>query len=262
MSDPFEDELRDINNLNSQMLGGDESKIIDVTEVSDERASPAPKKRKLIFIGIGVVVVAVVAGFVWSKQGAQPDAAYSNIDAVLSKPVKQVAPPVDEPASPDISLVKPAVDVAASGIPLVSVAAASATPVASTIASPQPSLPSLASNLEIQNLKSELAAAENKLVSMTAELAAAKNAAANEKKVVLAAAKACPPPVKVKEQHTLSQSETGISVLMDNGLIYAANGDFIELSVGQNFPGYGKLVKVDKDARLFETPNHTYFLKD
>jgi len=50
--------------------------------------------------------------------------------------------------------------------------------------------------------------------------------------------------------------------LMEKGLIYSSNSDYVELKIGDNFPGYGRLIRVDRIAKTFETSTGAYVLKD
>lgn len=293
MSNKFDVELHDMASLNEQMLGSKGSEIIDVTATSTTEDSASRKfrfrkltRRQMGYLAGAVFAAVVVVTIVVKKQNeTHLDVVLpANISAVLEKPVTKPPMPVDQPSSSsvDVAITAPAADIAAT---LTSTPASSTPQPASGVAADTASSSFVPSDLhsrvrpspvaiEIDPLKKELAAVKNELASKTAEIAALKSAAAKPKSVKLATTavaateKSAAKPVvvakpKLKETHDLSMKASGIAVLMDSGLIYSSeSGDFVEVSINQNFPGYGKLVRVDKDAKTFETPSHIYFLKD
>lgn len=288
MSNQFDVEMHDMDSLNEQMLGSKDSEIIDVTATSTTEDSASRKfrfrkltRRQMGYLAGAVFAAVVVVAVVVKKQNeTHLDVVLpANISAILEKSVTK--PPAPEPfsdqmlpSSVDVAIAAPAADIASA--PAVSTPQPASGVAADTVSpplappGPQPS----PVDIEIDPLKKELAAVKNELASKTAEIAALKSAAAKPKSVKLATAvvaaaeKSAMKPVvaakpKLKERHELSIKESGIAVLMDSGLIYSSeSGDFVEVSINQNFPGYGKLVRVDRDAKTFETPNHIYFLKD
>lgn len=288
MSNQFDVERHDMDSLNEQMLGSKDSEIIDVTATSTTEDSASRKfrfrkltRRQMGYLAGVLAVIAVVAVAVKKQNETHLDVVLpANISAILEKSVTKPPMPVDQPlpSSVDVAITAPAADIAstpaastpqpASGVAVDTVSPSLAPSDRHSKAQPSPV------DIEIDPLKKELAAVKNELASKTAEIAALKSAAAKPKSVKLATAvvtaaekSAAKPMVvakpKLKETHDLSMKESGIAVLMDGGLIYSSeSGDFVEVSINQDFPGYGKLVRVDKDAKTFETPNHIYFLKD
>lgn len=304
MNQQFDSELNDLADLNYQMLGGKDSKIIDVTDVSEGK--PVKKAFKLsrqqMIIVISFLVVATVAGVaVIKKQDSLTESIPANVSAVLAKSAKQPVPMAAEVAQPAqlagasatpatgvqlpdarapaqvvASAAAPAHTIVAPVAPVVpaaSIVPTVAAPIVPTVAAP------VSESDEIKQMKKDIFALRNELSGKTAELEAIKHgprklatraepkseigSGIEVKKVVKQSQPVLvPEKPKEKEKHSLSMKEGGIAVLMDSGLIYSSNGNFVELSIGETFPGYGKLVKVNKDKKTFETPNHIYFLKD
>lgn len=271
MSDIFDVEMSDVASLNGQLLGGKGSETIDVTashiEDSSSRKFSFRKLTRRQILGIVVVslvAMAVIAGVV-KKQNieTQPNVATSasaNVDAILDAPATKPPIPLEAPAT----LEARAVDIAAPApVSAVVESPASAvqpskaqTPVADKADQPKEDITAESPASAVQPLKAQTSVTDEVNL-LKRDLAAAKAALKSTAKPVGTFTK-----MKLKERHELSMSKAGISVLMDDGLIYSSGGDFVELSINQIFPGYGKLVRVDKDARTFETPNHIYFLKD
>lgn len=272
------EDLPGLNSLNDQMVGeSDESNTIDVTDITSTPAIKkklTPKLKRQITLGmVVVVVVGVILVMATSKQ----DSVIGNpgLDAMLTKKVGAPTPLV-EPSVVSTPLVVPAaasaigeatpLDIAGPAIAASHPASAvlATNPAATARVTPVVEAADLAALAALSDMKKRILEAEEELANKTAELTAMKREKreAAKTKITVSAVKPTVIITKEKEHHTISMAEKGIQVLMSDGLIYSSGDDFIEASVGNNFPGYGKLVKVDKDARLFETPNHVYHLKD
>lgn len=258
--------LDDLNNLNNQMLGSKESHIIDVTSIVEEdttKPGMSAKFKWMLLLGsIGLVIIAV--GMVVLKESGpiSPIAVVVPPKIAVSSPVVDLAPQSAVPASAPASI--PTLNPLAE-MPVI-------TPASAVIQAP------VADNADIVvALQKQLLEAKNALDSKTAELEATKRSKPKEILKVkeipklqitpsVAAIPQAPVPINKissqKEIHTLTYADSGIAVLMDGALIYTSKGESIELAIGENFPGFGKLVKVDKKAKTFETPHHIYYLKD
>lgn len=257
--------LEDLNSLNGQLLGSEESQIIDVSsivEVDTKKPGVSAKFKWILLLGgIGLAIaIAVAVGVNALKESVSisPIAVDVSPEITVSSPVVELAsqsavpafvPPLDPLAE------MPVIDSTSAVIEAL-----------------------VADNADIvAALQKQLSDAKIALDSKTAELEAAKRSKPKEnlkvkeiQKSQIAPSVATPSPAPApteksaikKEMHILTRADSKIDVLMHGALIYTSKGESIELLIGDNFPGFGKLVKVDKKAKTFETPHHIYYLKD
>lgn len=255
--------LEDLNSLNGQLLGSEESQIIDVSsivEVGTKKPGVSAKFKWILLLGGIGLAIAIAVGVNALKESVS----ISPI-AVDVPPAITVSSPVVELASQSaVPAFVPPLDPLAEMPVIDSTSAVIEAPVAD--------------NADIvADLQKQLSDAKIALDSKTAELEAAKHSKPKEnlkvkeiQKSQIAPSVATPSPAPApteksaikKEMHILTRADSKIDVLMHGALIYTSKGESIELLIGDNFPGFGKLVKVDKKAKTFETPHHIYYLKD
>lgn len=252
----------DLKNLNSQMLGSEENQIIDVTsivEVDTTKPGMSSKFKWMLLLGsIGLAAIAVGIIALKESVSTSPIAVVVPPEITVSSPVFDLVPQSAVPAF--VPLLNPLAE-----MPVIDSASA-------VIQAPA------ANNVDlVADLQKQLLEAKNALDSKTAELEEAKHSKPKENlkvkeipesQIAPSVATLSQAPVLIeknsvkKEMHILTRANSGIDVLMHGALIYTSKGESIELSIGDNFPGFGRLIKVDKKSQTFETPHNIYYLKD
>jgi len=184
-------------------------------------------------------------------------------------PVGAPAPVVEQPSQPATTSPPPAIDSAqqSPGIsPAPLPASQELVSVAPTAIPATPSAATSAGGLdkEIAEIKVQLAARDSLISDLTKEIAKLKSEVKSEAKTPAqqkAAAKTDVSPARPKEI-VASMTELGIIALLNDGIVVRSDaGEDVPISVGRVSKKFGKIVKVDPEAKVLVTEARIYKLR-
>lgn len=270
-----------MSNLEQDILDREFGRNETVIDAEVTTPSRRRKSRKLVLVMLLLAMIAVMAAGVMllrPKSGV-PSAEIAEVMARASMPqqapkadtpVGAPAPVVEQPSQPATTSPPPAIDSAqqSPGISSPAPLPASQEPV-SVAPTAIPATPSAATSAggldkEIAEIKAQLAARDSLISDLTKEIAKLKSEVKSEAKTPAqpkAAAKTDVSPARPKEI-VASMTELGIIALLNDGIVVRSDaGEDVPISVGRVSKKFGKIVKVDPEAKVLVTEARIYKLR-
>lgn len=266
-----------MSNLEQDILDREFGRNETVIDAEVTTPSRRRKSRKLVLVMLLLAMIAVMAAGVMllrPKSGV-PSAEIAEVMARASMPqqapkadtpVGAPAPVVEQPSQPATTSPPPAIDSAqqSPGISSPAPLPASQEPV-SVAPTAIPATPSAATSAggldkEIAEIKVQLAARDSLISDLTKEIAKLKSEAKTPAQPK-AAAKTDVSPARPKEI-VASMTELGIIALLNDGIVVRSDaGEDVPISVGRVSKKFGKIVKVDPEAKVLVTEARIYKLR-
>ncbi|MBZ0295976.1 MAG: hypothetical protein K8L99_25680 [Anaerolineae bacterium] len=265
-----------MSNLEQDILDREFGRNETVIDAEVTTPSRRRKSRKLVLVMLLLAMIAVMAAGVMllrPKSGV-PSAEIAEVMARASMPqqapkadtpVGAPAPVVEQPSQPATTSPPPAIDSAqqSPGIsPAPLPASQEPVSVAPTAIPATPSAATSAGGLdkEIAEIKVQLAARDSLISDLTKEIAKLKSEAKTPAQPK-AAAKTDVSPARPKEI-VASMTELGIIALLNDGIVVRSDaGEDVPISVGRVSKKFGKIVKVDPEAKVLVTEARIYKLR-
>lgn len=266
-----------MSNLEQDILDREFGRNETVIDAEVTTPSRRRKSRKLVLVMLLLAMIAVMAAGVMllrPKSGV-PSAEIAEVMARASMPqqapkadapVGAPVPVVEQPSQPATTSPPPAIDSAqqSPGISSPAPLPASQEPV-SVAPTAIPATPSAATSAggldkEIAEIKVQLAARDSLISDLTKEIAKLKSEAKTPAQPK-AAAKTDVSPARPKEI-VASMTELGIIALLNDGIVVRSDaGEDVPISVGRVSKKFGKIVKVDPEAKVLVTEARIYKLR-
>ncbi|GIK44787.1 MAG: hypothetical protein BroJett012_06900 [Betaproteobacteria bacterium] len=266
-----------MSNLEQDILDREFGRNETVIDAEVTTPSRRRKSRKLVLVMLLLAMIAVMAAGVMllrPKSGVS-SAEIAEVMARASMPqqapkadapVGAPAPVVEQPSQPATTSPPPAIDSAqqSPGISSPAPLPASQEPV-SVAPTAIPATPSAATSAggldkEIAEIKVQLAARDSLISDLTKEIAKLKSEAKTPAQPK-AAAKTDVSPARPKEI-VASMTELGIIALLNDGIVVRSDaGEDVPISVGRVSKKFGKIVKVDPEAKVLVTEARIYKLR-
>lgn len=266
-----------MSNLEQDILDREFGRNETVIDAEVTTPSRRRKSRKLVLVMLLLAMIAVMAAGVMllrPKSGVS-SAEIAEVMARASMPqqapkadapVGAPAPVVEQPSQPATTSPPPAIDSAqqSPGISSPAPLPASQEPV-SVAPTAIPATPSAATSAggldkEIAEIKAQLAARDSLISDLTKEIAKLKSEAKTPAQPK-AAAKTDVSPARPKEI-VASMTELGIIALLNDGIVVRSDaGEDVPISVGRVSKKFGKIVKVDPEAKVLVTEARIYKLR-
>ncbi len=266
-----------MSNLEQDILDREFGRNETVIDAEVTAPSRRRKSRKLVLVALLLAMIAVMAAGVMllrPKSGV-PSAEIAEVMARASMPqqapkadapVGAPAPVVEQPSQPATTSPSPAIDSAqqSPGISSPAPLPASQEPV-SVAPTAIPATPSAATSAggldkEIAEIKAQLATRDALISELTKEIAKLKSEArspAQSKAVTKSDASQARP-----KEIVASMTELGIIALLNDGIVVRSDaGEDVPISVGRVSKKFGKIVKVDPEAKVLVTEARIYKLR-
>lgn len=269
-----------MSNLEQDILDREFGRTETVIDAEVTTPSRRRKSRKLVLVALLLVmIVAMAAGVMLLRpKSAAPSAEIAEVMARASMP--QQAPKADAPMSAPASIAEqPQQPVATNSSPVIDNAqhpsgvsspaplAASQEPVsaAPATAPATPALPAPTStgalDKELAEIRAHLATRDVLISDLTKEIAKLKSEARSPAQSKAVTKSDASPPTRPKEV-VASMTELGIIALLNDGIVVRSDaGEDVPISVGRVSKKFGKIVKVDPEAKVLVTEARIYKLR-